>query len=134
MPKIVKLGKLKKAVQDEFNHLIASGKPCAKCGQTFPVMQCSHIKSIGGHDNLRYDPMNVLPMCGHCHNFWYHAEPTESGKWFEQKYPGRYEYLLQAQNKHVGWTIDKVLEVRKKVKEKDLKGLLIMPELVLDNP
>ena len=132
MPRVVKKGALTRAIQIEFNHMIASGQPCAVCHKTFPVMQCSHIKSIGAHCNLRFDPMNVLPMCGHCHNFWYHQEPTESGNWFELTYPGRYEYLLKAQNKKVGWTIDKLQEVRKKIKEKDLKGLLIAPELLLD--
>jgi hypothetical protein len=122
-----------KAIQKEFNHLIASGKPCAKCNQIFPVMQCSHVHSIGAYPNLRFDPMNALSMCGRHHNFWWHLEPTESWDWFKEKYPGRYQYLLIAKNKHVGWTQDKLLEVRRKVKERDLKGLLIMPELLLDN-
>ena len=135
MPKKIKIGVLKKAIQTEFNYMIAHAKPCAKCSQTFPVMQCSHIKSIGACDNLRYDPMNVLPMCGHCHNFWWHLEPSESWTWFEQTFPGRNEYLLVAKNKHVGWTEEKLFEVREKIKNKDLKGLLIAPELLtLDKP
>ena len=129
----VKIGPLKRVTQREFNHLIASGKRCAKCYKKFPVMQCSHIYSTGAYPNLRFDPMNVLPMCGHCHNFWWHLEPSESWDWFKEKYPGRYEYLLKAKNKHVGWNIEKLQDVRKKVKEKNLKGLLIMPELILDN-
>ena len=132
MPRKIKIGPLKRAIQAEFNHMIAFGKPCAKCGRTYEIMQCSHVRTIGAYPNLRFDPMNVLPMCGLHHNFWWHAEPTESGKWFEEIYPGRWAYILKAQNKHVGWTVENLSEVRKKVKEKDLRGLLIMPELVLD--
>lgn len=128
--KKIKIGTLKKAVQKEFNHMIASGKPCAKCHQTFPVMQCSHVKSIGASPNLRFDPMNALPMCGHCHMFWWHLEPAESWDWFKGTFPGRYEYLIKAQNIRVDWTVDKLLEIRKNIKEVNLKALLIM---ALDN-
>jgi hypothetical protein len=136
LPKIkkVKIGALKKKIQIEFNHLIASGKPCAKCGQTFPVMQASHCRSIGAAPNLRFDPMNVLPMCGHCHPYWWHLEPSESWSWFEQKYPGRVIYIEKAQNKQVDWSIPMLLEIRQKVKDGDLRGLLIAPELLLDSP
>jgi hypothetical protein len=122
-----------KTVQNEFNHLIASGKPCTKCGQLFPVMQCSHNHSVGAYPNLRFDPMNVLPLCGHCHPFWWHLEPAKSWDWFKNKYPGRYAYLEVAKNKYIKWTQDKLLEVREKIKNEDLKGLLISPEL-LDTP
>lgn len=119
-----------KVVQKEFNHLIAYQKPCAKCHQVFPVMQCSHVHSIGAYPNLRFDPMNTLPMCGRDHNFWWHLEPAQSWDWFKQTFPGRYEYLLVAKNKYIVWTQDKLIETRKKIKDLDLKGLLIAPELV----
>jgi hypothetical protein len=130
--KKIKIGVLKRAVQAEFNHMIASGKPCAYCHQTFPVMQCSHIHSIGAYPSLRFDPMNALPMCGRHHRFFWHDEPGDAWEWFRANYPGRYEYLLKAKNKHITWTEEALLEVREKVKNKDIKGLLVMPELVLD--
>ena len=71
--------------------------------------------------------MNVLPMCGRDHPFFWHDEPTESGKWFEEKYPGRYMYLLEAKNKYTKWTMDKLLEVRKHIKDKNLRALVIAP-------
>jgi len=130
MPRKIKIGVLKRTVQREFNHLIAFNKPCAKCGQTFPVMQCSHVHSVGAYPNLRFDPMNALPMDGHCHPYWWHLEPSEAWDWFKNKYPGRYEYLLKAKNKRVDWTIESLQEIRKKIKAEDLRGLLIMPELL----
>ena len=79
-----------KRLQIEFNAMIARGQPCAKCGQTFPVMQCSHVHSTGSYPNLRFDVMNVLPMCGHHHNFWWHLEPSESWDWFKKEYVERH--------------------------------------------
>ena len=124
------IGALKKKIQIEFNHLITSGNPCAKCGQIFPVMQCSHIKSIGSAPNLRFDPMNALPMCGYHHMFWWHLEPSESWYWFCRTYPGRLAYIEKAQNKQVDWNISLLLEIRQKIADRDLKGLLIAPELL----
>lgn len=130
MPKKSTLRTITKATQKEFNKLIASEKPCAKCKQTFEVMQCSHIHSIGAYPNLRFDVMNVLPMCGHCHNFWYHQEPLESKDWFVENYPGRHKYLLEAKNKVNKWTMDDVLKIREHIRNRNLKDLLIAPELL----
>ena len=121
-----------KTAQREFNKLIASGKPCAKCMKTFPVMQCSHIHSIGAYSNLRFDIMNVLPMCGRCHNFWWHQEPSESWDWFVKNYPGRHQYLLKAKNKVNKWTMDDVLQIKEYVRNREIKKLLIAPELLVD--
>jgi len=120
----------KKQVQKEFNKMIASGKPCVRCGQTFPVMHCSHIHSIGAYPNLRFDIMNVFPMDARCHTFWWHDEPGEAWPWFVKTFPGRYQYLLEAKNKHVQWTFEKLEEIRKAIKNKDAKKLLILPEKI----
>lgn len=119
-----------KIVQKEFNHLIAYQNPCVKCAQLFPIMQCSHIHSIGSCPNLRFDPMNALPMCGRHHMFWWHLEPAESWDWFKERFPGRYAYLEKARNKPIKWTQERLLDVRQKIKNRDLKGLLIAPELL----
>ncbi len=130
MPRKKKIGPLKRAVQREFNKMIASGQPCVKCGGLFKVMQCSHLYSIGSYPNLRFDVINVVSMCGRCHNFWYHLEPMESRDWVVKKYPGRYQYLLKAKNKLVQHRIPDLEEIRKFVKDKNMKKLLIAPELL----
>jgi len=123
-----------KTIQREFNAMVARGQPCAKCGQTFPVMQCSHIHSIGAYPNLRFDVMNVLPLCGRHHNFWWHLEPSESWDWFKENHPGRYQYLLKAKNKVVQRKRDDYIQIRKWIKEKNVRKLVIAPELLLDKP
>jgi hypothetical protein len=120
----------KKTIQTEFNRMIAHGKPCSHCGNTYEVTQCSHVHSIGAYPNLRFDPMNVLPMCRRCHKFWWHEEPGDAWEWFKSKYPGRYAYLEVAKNKYVGWDNDKLLEVREKVRNNDIRGLIVAPELL----
>jgi len=62
--------------------------------------------------------------------FWWHMEPAESWEWFKKTYSGRYLYLLTAKNKFIKWTDEALLEVRRKIKEADLKGLIIAPELL----
>ena len=94
----------KKQIQIEFNAMIAHGNPCAYCHRLFPVMQCSHIHSVGAYPNLRFDPMNALSMCGRHHRFFWHDEPGDAWMWFEKTYPGRYEYLLKAKNIIIKWT------------------------------
>ena len=96
-------------------------------------MQCSHVRSIGAYPNLRFDVMNVLPMCGYHHKFYWHDEIGDAWPWFVKKYPGRHEYLLKAKNKLVKYTIDDLKVVREHIKNKDLRKLIIAPEL-LDKP
>ena len=67
-------------------------------------------------------------MCSRCHIWWWHDEPTESGAWFKKKFPGRYDYLLQAKNVKRKWTIDDLYEIREAVKKKDLKKLILSPD------
>lgn len=130
MPAFKSIRTYKKRIQTEFNKFVASGKPCAKCGKTFPVMQCSHIHSIGAYPSLRFDIMNVLPMCGRCHRFWWHDEPGEAWPWFIKNHKGRYEYLLKAKNKQIKWTEEKLTEIREAIKNKEIKKLLVAPELL----
>ena len=120
----------KKEIQKEFNKMIASGKPCAYCKRTYDVMQCSHVHSVGAYPNLRFDPMNALPMCGRHHRFFWHDEPADAWAWFIKNYAGRTEYLLVAKNKQIDWTDEKLYEVRKNIKDRNFRALLIAPELL----
>jgi len=111
-----------------FNKLVAKDQACAKCGQRFEVMQCSHVYSVGHAPGLRYDILNVLPMCGHCHNYWWHLEPVEAFRWFESKYPERLAYLDFAKNVVRPWTAHELHQIKKCVREKNLKALVRFKE------
>jgi hypothetical protein len=60
-------------------------------------MECSHIHSRR-HRTIRWCKENALPKCSTCHRWW-HENPTESGRWFEEKYgAGMVELLLEKKN------------------------------------
>ena len=47
-----------------------------------------------------FDPLNQKVLCFHCHiNIW-HKNPVESGEWFVNKFPERWEYLKEKRNIH----------------------------------
>ena len=118
---------LKKTIQKEFNSLIVGKGVCEKCRRSFPKMQCSHVWSIGSYPNLRFDILNALCMCGGCHNYWWHLEPMESRDWFTKKFPKRDLYLRKVRNKIKPWTVQELQDIRKYVKNKDLRKLVRFP-------
>jgi hypothetical protein len=53
--------------------------------------QCCHI--ISRSSNItRWDLMNLITGCGHCHNFA-HKNPVEFGVWFSGKYRHRLDWI-----------------------------------------
>ena len=64
---------------------------CAKCGNP-RMLQSAHVLSKGPQSRLRFEPDNLMPLCGGCHLYW-HQRPKEALEWFDEKYPGRYERL-----------------------------------------
>ena len=67
---------------------------CQHCGK--PVQgrdaQTSHVISRTQSLRLFFDLVNLKLLCQSCHNWW-HANPTLSGIWFDEKFPKRKEYL-----------------------------------------
>ena len=66
---------------------------CEKCGSV-ENLNCSHIISRTVM-HLRCDPRNAICLCYRCHIYWWHIEPLEAARWFESKWPGRYDELLK---------------------------------------
>jgi hypothetical protein len=67
------------------------GGKCVRCCKSDRVCW-SHVKRRSADLRIKYIVTNVLTMCFTCHDWW-HGEPTESGAWFEDRYPDRLEYL-----------------------------------------
>ncbi len=59
----------------------------------------SHVipKSVGG--GVRYIIDNLKLLCYHCHINWWHVNPCESGEWFKQTFPKRWEKLEKMQRR-----------------------------------
>jgi|9_EtaG_2_1085328.scaffolds.fasta_scaffold04369_7 5-methylcytosine-specific restriction endonuclease McrA len=68
---------------------------CQKCNKVVEGANChaSHVIPVSRDGRLAFDPINLKVLCFHCHINWWHKHPTESGKWYESKFPDRLEYL-----------------------------------------
>ncbi len=70
---------------------------CQKCGKSVESTNChaSHVIPRSWGKRVRWELNNGKVLCFHCHMNWWHKNPTESGLWFKDKFPDRYEYLME---------------------------------------
>lgn len=68
---------------------------CQKCGEKVSGSNChgSHVKPVSQGHKLRWDELNVKVLCGTCHLYWWHKNPLEAARWFNEKFPDRAKYL-----------------------------------------
>jgi len=86
------LAKVCVKTRDGFTCQIQHDSECAGTMESLDNnCQWCHIKSKKSY-NLRWDFLNILCGCGHCHA-WGHSNPNEFGVWFAKKYPWRDEYI-----------------------------------------
>ncbi len=69
---------------------------CQKCGKKVygRGADTSHVLCKNRYKSLKYDENNLKVFCMWCHKWW-HNVPTESGEWFKNKFPERWEYLQE---------------------------------------
>ena len=76
---------------------------CQMCGKenlTGSDCQWSHVVSRKQDGRLIYDPMNSKVLCFHCHFENWHRNPVSAGEWFQEKFPGRWTYLIAKRLEH----------------------------------
>lgn len=105
---------------------IRDDNKCQICSKTISGSnsQPCHVIAKGvGASWRRFDLLNIFLGCMHCHQWW-HLNPTESSRWFAEKWPHRDTYL----EKYRGGKISKIsvcemkeLVVEYKQKLKELK-------------
>lgn len=67
---------------------------CQRCGKNDGRdYQASHVIPVSAGMKLRWDLQNMKVLCHHCHLNWWHKNPLESAKWFEERFPERAAYL-----------------------------------------
>ena len=88
--------------------ILRDGTQCMHCGKEAPTIQiqASHVHSVGTKLFLAADPMNIKPLCGQCHEFWWHSNPLEAAEWFKKKFPDRYSYLQKEIFNHPPGRVD----------------------------
>ena len=102
---------------------------CQKCGKHKDKgLNWSHIIPRG-HFYLRWDLLNSIAMCAHCHKWWWHSDILAAYEWFTEKFPARWSYLNSStdresplrKHKIISWNeidTDKIeKELREKLKE-----------------
>lgn len=75
---------------------IRDGNRCQRCNkfiQGSDSHPCHVVPKGNGASKRRFDLLNIFLACRHCHLGWWHLNPTESGKWFAEKFPAREGYL-----------------------------------------
>lgn len=68
---------------------------CQKCGKRIEGSNshpCHVVAKKNGASWRRFDLLNIFLGDMFCHRWW-HDNPTESGKWFAEKWPARDIYL-----------------------------------------
>lgn len=68
---------------------------CQHCLKVVTGVNChaSHVIPVSRSGNMQFDPLNMKVLCYHCHINWWHKHPVESGQWFRDTFPERWEYL-----------------------------------------
>jgi len=99
---------LRDRCDDLWRKIIKRKGRCDKCGSRYGL-EAHHV--IGrGNNNLRWDLRNGICLCLECHD-QQKAKPKKFLKWFEQRRPDDYEYLLKEKNRILDFiNYDKILE------------------------
>lgn len=74
---------------------------CQKCKQKVYGVRAhtSHVIGRAQNGRLKYDPLNLKVLCPTCHRWWA-ACPPESGVWFREYFPDRWQYIQSQRNIH----------------------------------
>ena len=104
---------------------------CQKCGKSAEhdktKIDGSHVIAVGiCGGRLACDPLNIKALCGWpCHRIWWSGSPVESGLWFAENWPDRWEYLQTQLVLHrneagtipIGWWRERLEELKEELKE-----------------
>jgi hypothetical protein len=104
--------------RDNFQCQIVHDPACAGTMQPLDLnCQCCHIISRSSN-NTRWDLLNLITGCGHCHNFA-HKNPVEFGVWFAGKYRHRIDWIdcVSRQSKKT-WRQSDFEEIERKLLQK----------------
>ena len=84
--------KLAKKMDVLISKIVRYRATCAVPGCESPSLQCAHIYSRRNL-HLRFDLLNLLPLCYRHHIHWAHKEPVEFTQWLYKGFPDRMAYL-----------------------------------------
>lgn len=99
------MGKLKHNRTWYTKKLLAKAKLCVKIRDNYTCQysgkECigsdchaSHVLNVGTHKAFELDPSNIKVLSSYYHLHWWHKDVLHATKWFENKFPERYHYLM----------------------------------------
>lgn len=108
--KLVELAKRSAKLRDRYT--------CQMCGKDCVGSDAhgSHVEPVGAYKFLELDPLNIKCLCSYCHLRRWHKAPREWGKWFDDKFPTRAEYLDCAKRAKVKLTTVELAELYDRVR------------------
>lgn len=77
-------------------------KCCQRCRKK-EKLQGSHVIPVSRSLRLAADPDNIKALCYACHFYRRHRDVIAATDWFKEKWPGRYERLLEKDK--VEWSL-----------------------------
>ena len=97
---------------------IQNNYTCQKCGKYVTGRNChaSHIIPKTRHA-LRWNLINLMVLCLHDHRDWWHTNILEAQKWFKEKFPEKYKYLMKHKEDSGRFTLDELEELKVKLKQ-----------------
>jgi len=125
-PKVHTQGYWKRQLDPLMSKLIRSKLVCERCGRRGDLSTFDDAHVVGRKNlTLRWDILNHLCLCFQCHRYFWHEEPLEAAKWFQEKFPNRYIYLMKAKNIIVKRTEENYKELREWIKNKEIRKLTL---------
>lgn len=125
-PKIHTQRYWKHKLDPEMSRLVRSKGFCEKCMRRGEITMFDDAHVVGRKNlTLRWDILNHLCLCFQCHRFFWHEEPLEAAKWFQEKYPERYKYLMAVKNNIVKRTEEDYENLLQTIRNKDFRKLVI---------
>jgi hypothetical protein len=119
MKKLKQIKQNKKSLEKKAEELLKAyivkrdGLYCDHCGKYQEKgLNLSHV--IGRKNGfLKFNEYNVKLLCYYCHRYFWHNEPLKAMEWFKQKYPERYEFLIENQMRTDKIDINEIIEYYK---------------------
>lgn len=76
---------------------------CQKCGAYTNI--CSHVINDWSNTRMSVEPLNMKLLCHHHHFDRRHKKPQEATERFKEKFPWRYEKLVEMEINEWKWSI-----------------------------
>ena len=106
-----------------WRQIVSFGKDCCEWdGKPHFVYQCHHVITKGSSKALKFDTDNGVHLGKGSHYSAHNHGSMDFSRWFDKKFPGRYDRLLLRKHNHCPQTVSNLTLIKIGL-EKELKAL-----------